>query len=83
MRDKQLEIIKLYETFFKHPGLTLQIVTPTVIERALKIRVEYGLKTPDCIQAACALQSRQSFSFVTADTSFSVVKELNVVLIED
>jgi hypothetical protein len=32
MRDKQLEIIKLYETFFKHPGLTFQTVTPTVIE---------------------------------------------------
>ena len=83
LRDKQAEIVKLYETFFNHPDLTVQTLTPAVIEQALKIRVEYGLKTPDSIQAACAFESGQAFSFVTADKNFMIIKELNVVLIGD
>ena len=83
LRDKQPEIVKLYEAFFNHSNLTIQAITPAVIQQALKIRVEYGLKTPDSIQAACAFESGQPFSFLTADKNFSVIKELNVILIED
>ena len=82
LRDNQAEIVKLYEAFFDHPDLTIQTLTPAVIDQALKIRVKYGLKTPDCIQAACALESGQPCSFFTAEKDFSVIKDLHVVLIE-
>ena len=83
LRENQAEIVKLYEAFFDHPDLTIQTLTPAVIERALKVRVEYKLKTPDCIQAACALHCQQPCSFITADKSFSVIDDLHVVLLED
>lgn len=83
LREKRMEIVKLYEDFFNHPDLITQTLTPRVIEQALKIRVEYGLKTPDSIQAACALQIGHPFDFVTADRKFLTLEAMNVVLIEE
>ncbi len=81
LRDKNPDIVSLYETFFHHPDLIIQKLIPSVIEQALKIRVEHGLKTPDAIQAACALEVGQPISFMTADRKFLDVDGLDVALI--
>ncbi len=53
-----------------------------VIERAIRIRAENRLKTPDAIHAASALQAGAAL-FVTNDARFRRVEQLPVVLLSE
>lgn len=77
LRNQQTETVSLYEQFFQHPQLHIQSLTPSVIEEALKLRVEYSIKTPDALQAASALIWRNDCIFLTADNGFKKIAYLN------
>ncbi len=48
---------------------------------AYKVRAGSGLKTPDCLQAACCLQLGQDHVFLTGDAAFKRVAGLKVKLL--
>jgi predicted nucleic acid-binding protein len=81
MKSGDLALIKKYDDFFARPDLTWIDLTKTVVEIAAEIRARTGLKTPDCLQAACCLQIGKGHVFVTGDTAFKRVHGLTVRLL--
>jgi predicted nucleic acid-binding protein len=81
LKSKNKEALKLFEDFFAQPSIQIIELDESVITEATKIRATTSLKTPDAIQAACALQIKSLKAFVTNDKSFSQLKKLPVELI--
>ena len=81
LRQKDREALARYDEFFGNTDLRIVELTGEVIESALRVRVETGLKTPDAIQAACAMTLSGSVVFVTGDRGFCRVSGLRVVMI--
>ena len=50
--------------------------------RAVVLRAEYGLRVPDALQIAAALEARAT-AFVTNDQRLTKVKELSVFQFDD
>ena len=73
--------LTLFDAFFARPDLVWVELTPEVIELAAVIRVRYGLRTPDALQAASCLQLGANHVMLTGDATFKRVHGLNVRLL--
>jgi predicted nucleic acid-binding protein len=62
----------------------LRLIAPDfeIADVAARLRADYGLKTPDAIHSATALQLNVS-AFVTNDPAFQRVKELDTLILDD
>lgn len=78
LREGDRAVLARYENFFADPGLFVVSLDRAVLDRATRLRAERGLKTPDAIQAACALERGEGIPFVTGDRDFSRVPGLAV-----
>ena len=81
MKSGNNALLQRYDTFFALPDLVWVELTQTVVELATQIRAVHGLKTPDCLQAACCLQLGHDHVFVTGDAAFKRVSGLRVLLV--
>lgn len=78
MKGNDHATLALFDTFFDRPDLVWVELTRDVIELAAAIRVRTGLKTPDALQAAACLQLGRDHLFLTGDSAFRRVADLNV-----
>lgn len=69
-------------TLLHFPHLQLAPVTRGVLVRAAETRARYGLRTPDAIMVATAVESGATLA-VTNDVAWRKVKELEVVVLRD
>ena len=69
-------------TLLHFPHLQLAPVTRAVLVRAAEIRAQYGLRTPDAVMVATAIESGATLSF-TNDSAWRKVREIEVVLLQD
>lgn len=69
-------------TLLHFPHLQLAPVTRAVLVRAAEIRARYGLRTPDAVMVATAIESGATLS-VTNDSAWRKVREIEVVLLQD
>jgi len=69
-------------TLLHFPHLQLAPVTHAVLARAAEIRARYGLRTPDAIMVATAIESGATLA-VTNDDAWRKVKEVDVLLLHD
>ncbi len=81
MKSNNNTLLQKYDDFFALPDLVWVELTKTVVELAAHIRAGTGLKTPDCLQAACCLQLGTDHVFLTGDAAFNRVAGLNVKLL--
>ena len=81
MRANDAIVLQKYDDFFALPDLRWIELTSTVVELAAHIRATHGLKTADCLQAACCLQLGRDHVFLTGDAGFKRVSQLNVLLL--
>jgi len=77
LRDKQNDLLDLYESFFASREVALKEIDAAVVEKATIVRATQGLKTPDAIHAATAILSAASM-FWTTDRGFCRCSELTV-----
>jgi uncharacterized protein len=56
--------------FFARTSLSLAEITPAVVERATQIRAASGIKTPDAIHVATAIEERADL-FLTGDADLA------------
>lgn len=82
IRENNQDLLEKYQFFFTRPRLHIQSLNAQVIDRAALLRAHHGLKTPDAIQAACALCMDEEVIFVTGDRRFDRVTDLPVEMIE-
>ena len=64
------------------PNLRLAPITRGVLVRAAEIRARYGLRTPDSIMVATAVDSGATLA-VTNDNAWRKVKEIDVLLLSE
>ncbi len=82
LRQQENSTIEQYRFFFARQDLQIIELAPEVVEKALWLRVNYSLRTPDALQAASALElAPRGLLFLTGDKSFNRVPELNVKII--
>lgn len=78
LRERNADLLQMYEAFFADPGLLVIDLDATVLEVATELRARYRLRTPDAIQAASLLAHDRDGVFVTSDTDFSRIEGLQV-----
>ncbi|HEY7677903.1 MAG TPA: PIN domain-containing protein, partial [Candidatus Methylomirabilis sp.] len=61
-------------------GIDLLDVTSPIAERAAELRARYGIRTPDAIQAATAVEAGAT-AFVTSDRRLRRIRELPVLVV--
>lgn len=71
MRDGNTQLLKRYGDFFS--AVQIAELSPQVVDLATELRAKTPLKTPDALQAACALMLPDSTVFVTAGQALSKV----------
>jgi predicted nucleic acid-binding protein len=81
LREGDSAGISRYEEFFSAEDLEIVELTPRVIDLATRLRAAHGIRTPDAIQAACALSLRGRTIFMTGDAAFRKVEGLEVLLV--
>lgn len=82
LRQQQTFITEQYRSFFAKQDLRIVELTSGLVEKALWLRVNYNLRTPDAMQAASALElSPMGMTFLTGDKTFRKVPELNVQIL--
>jgi len=69
-------------TLLHFPHLQLAPVTRAVLVRAAEIRAQYGLRTPDAVMVATAIESGATLS-VTNDSAWRKLREIEVVLLQN
>jgi uncharacterized protein len=76
LREGNMALLAHYDNFFNQ----VQIVelTAAVVTHATDIRATTHLKTPDALQAACAMSLGSAYRFVTSDEGFARVPGLKV-----
>ena len=67
-------------TLLHFPNLQLMPVIRAVLVRAAEFRARYGLRTPDAIMVATAVESGATLA-VTNDDAWQKVKEIEVLLV--
>jgi predicted nucleic acid-binding protein len=82
VRKRNLPLIERYRSFFSANDLVIVEISPQVIERALLIRSDTGLRTPDAIQAASTLVLSDQTIFVTGDAGFTKVSDLQTHIVQ-
>lgn len=82
IRQRDQVKIELFDSFFNDPGLHIVQLSIAVIDRATHLRAAHGVKTPDALQAACALELAENPPFLTGDSDFSKISNLDVHLIQ-
>ena len=70
-------MLHAYELLFVSKGLILGDVTSEVIETATGIRARYGLRAPDAIHLASAIEHRADV-FLTGDAALTRCTEVKV-----
>jgi predicted nucleic acid-binding protein len=77
LREGDAALLGQYDAFFAQ----VQIVemSAAVVTRATEIRASTSMKTPDALQAACALSLSADCVFLTGDAGFARVAGLNVL----
>ena len=81
-KDEQDVADEIELTLQHFPHLQLAPVTRAVLVRAAGIRARYGLRTPDAIMLATAVESGATLA-VTNDSAWRKVDELEVLLLQD
>lgn len=78
LKDRNERVLARYAAWFSDPGLLVVELGAEVIDLATELRAGYGLRTPDALQAACALATDRDARFVTGDRDFERVSGLRV-----
>ena len=81
MKTNDHAVLASFDAFFARPDLEWLELTRDVVELAAAIRVKYGLRTPDALQASCCLQLGANHIFLTGDSAFKRVSGLNVKML--
>lgn len=81
LRDEDADAIARYQEFFSANDVEIVELSPQVIDLATRLRAVHGLRTPDSIQAACAMSLRGRTIFMTGDVSFKKVDGLEVMIV--
>ena len=80
LRSGQTVLVAQYDEFFLRRSLNVVDIGCSVIDRATDLRVRYGLKTPDAIHVATAMECGADL-ILTGDRDMMRFKDIRVELV--
>ena len=80
LREGQSALLAQYERFFQRQSLRVVDIGASVIELATDLRVRYGIKTPDAIHMATAIEGGVDL-ILTGDRDMTRCREIRVELV--
>jgi predicted nucleic acid-binding protein len=80
LRRGQTELIARYDAFFLSRSLIVVDIGSSVIDLATDLRVGYGLKTPDAIHVATAMECGADL-ILTGDRDMTRCKDIRVEMV--
>ena len=75
LRDRYLELLLSVENF------SIVAIDVAIATRAAELRARYGIRTPDALQVACAVETGCQ-GFLTNDKKLARITELQVLVLE-
>ena len=81
LRRGDQDSLERFESFFAQSDLLWRELCPAVVDLATTLRANYGLRTPDALQAACCLELGQDTVMISGDADFERIAGLNLRLI--
>jgi len=81
MHENDHASLAAVDDFLARPDLICVDLPNNLVELAAAIRVKYGSRVPDTLQAACCLQLGPNYLFFTGDAGFARVPGLKVKLL--
>lgn len=83
LQDRNITAVKNYK-FLLHnfPNLTLVNIDHHVAEKGAELRARYGMRIPDALQIASALEN-EAAAFLSNDYHLQKVKEIEIVLLKE
>jgi predicted nucleic acid-binding protein len=82
LRDGRMEAVAIYRDALENSSIRLAPISRAVLIRAAMLRGQLGMKTPDAIHAATAVDSACS-AFLTNDAELRVPKSIERVLFSE
>jgi predicted nucleic acid-binding protein len=81
-RDSALTLVdSFYGLLVTYPNLKWKELTLPIADLAAKMRADYGLRTPDAIQIATAMEAGAS-AFLANDLAFQHVASIEVLIVD-
>ena len=83
MRQNEKQLVEQYQNILCNSAtISILELNIEITKRAAFYRAKYGLKTPDAIQIATAVYSSSDY-FLTNDLRLNIVKEIEILTIDD
>ncbi len=83
LKERDVTTATIFRSILHHtPDVIMVPITEVILEQAAQLRATIGLKTPDALHAATALLNNCAL-FVTNDSAFNKVTDLNVVVLSE
>lgn len=83
IRENELQLVEDYQNIICNSA-TIEIIELNIeiAKKAAGLRARYGLRTPDSIQVATALNASSEF-FLTNDIRLKAVKEIEMLILDE
>lgn len=81
LREGDHELLALYDAFFTRRLMHMAELTAAIVERATELRARHGLKTPDALHIATAIEERADL-FLTGDRGLARVTDVAVEVLK-
>ena len=83
LRASRKDLVNKYRSFFlMSSNFTIYSIDILIAEKAAELRANYGLRTPDALQIAIAIENNGTL-FITNDKGLEKIKEVEVLVLGD
>jgi predicted nucleic acid-binding protein len=83
MRANEQQLVEEYQNILcNSPSIEIIDLNINIAIKAASLRAKYGLKTPDSIQVATALNASSQF-FLTNDIRLKAVSEIEILILDE
>lgn len=83
LKENDLPLVNAYNSLFENTyGLTVVAVDLEIARRSAVLRAKYGLKTPDALHVATALETGCQ-AFLTNDMGLKRVSEIRILVLDE
>ena len=83
MRENEQQLVEEYQNILcNSPSIEIIDLTIDIAIKAASLRAKYGLKTPDSIQVATALNASSEF-FLTNDIRLKAISEIEILILDE
>ena len=83
LKDQNITAVKNYKFLLNNfPNLTMVNIDHHVAEKGAELRARYGIRIPDALQIASAIENRAT-TFLSNDHNLKKVKEIDIVVLKE